>query len=201
MKSERPKGDPFSGFFYKACLFEASLIIVALILGRLAGINPFQYLFFSESAIAVGVLATMPLFLMFLLLSRWQSESFQRIRSLLLEVLGPGLYGYHWTDLFMLAAIAGLAEEILFRGLMQPWFESEWGYYPGLIGSNIVFGLVHAVTPLYAVLASLVGIYLGYFFDFGEQRNLLIPIIIHGFYDFLAFVALMREYRAARIAE
>jgi uncharacterized protein len=33
--------------------------------------------------------------------------------------------------------------------------------------------------------------------DYGGGRNLLIPIIIHGFYDFLAFVALMRVYRAS----
>ena len=67
----------------------------------------------------------------------------------------------------------------------------------GLIGSNIIFGLVHAVTPLYAVLAALVGIYLGLSLDYGGDRNLLIPVIIHGLYDFLAFVALMRVYRAS----
>jgi membrane protease YdiL (CAAX protease family) len=57
---------------------------------------------------------------------------------------------------------------------------------------------VHAVTPLYAVLAFLVGIYLGLALDFGGNRNLAIPIIIHGLYDFLAFVMLMRAYAASR---
>jgi membrane protease YdiL (CAAX protease family) len=65
-----------------------------------------------------------------------------------------------------------------------------------LIGSNIVFGLAHALTPLYFVLATLVGIYLGLSLDYGGERNLLTPIIIHGLYDFLAFLALMRAYRA-----
>jgi membrane protease YdiL (CAAX protease family) len=56
------------------------------------------------------------------------------------------------------------------------------------------------VTPLYAVLAALVGFYLGLSLDYGGERNLLIPVIIHGFYDFLAFVALMRVYRSSLTA-
>ena len=187
----------FDDFFKSACYFEASLVLVAVFLGWVAGIDPFESIYFSETAIAYGVIGTVPLFLMFLALEKMQGESVTTIRKLLLNTLGPGLHRYHWTDLFLLAAIAGVAEELLFRGVIQPWIEAAWGITMGLIVSNIVFGLVHAVTPLYAVLAALVGIYLGLSLDYGGERNLLIPIIIHGFYDFLAFVALMRVYRAS----
>jgi len=187
----------FDDFFKSACYFEASLVIVAVFLGWVADIDPLENLYFSETAIAYGVIGTAPLFLMFLALEKMQGESVVNIRKLLLNTLGPGLHRYHWTDLFILAAIAGVSEELLFRGVIQPWIENSWGITAGLIGSNIVFGLVHAVTPLYAALAALVGIYLGLSLDYGGERNLLIPIIIHGFYDFLAFVALMRVYRAS----
>ena len=187
----------FDDFFKSACFFEASLVLVAVFLGWIAGIDPFESIYFSETAIAYGLIGTIPLFLMFLALEKMQGESVTTIRKLLLNTLGPGLHRYHWTDLFLLAAIAGVAEELLFRGVIQPWIEASWGIAAGLIVSNIVFGLVHAVTPLYAVLAALVGIYLGLSLDYGGERNLLIPIIIHGFYDFLAFVALMRVYRAS----
>ena len=183
-------------FFKSACYFEASLILVAVFLGWVANIDPFEHLYFSETAIAYGVIGTLPLFLMFLSLEKLQGESVVKIRKLLLNTLGPGLHSYHWSDLLILAAIAGIAEELLFRGVIQPWIENSWGITTGLIASNIVFGLVHAVTPLYAVLAALVGIYLGLSLDYSGDRNLLIPVIIHGFYDFLAFVALMRVYRA-----
>jgi CAAX protease family protein len=186
----------FDEFFKSACYFEASLILLAVLLGWVANIDPFENIYFSEAAVAYGVMGTIPLFLMFLALEQMQGKSVANIRKLLLNTLGPGLHRYHWTDLFILAAIAGVSEELLFRGVIQPWIESSWGITAGLIGSNIVFGLVHAVTPLYAVLAALVGIYLGLSLDYGGDRNLLIPIIIHGFYDFLAFVALMRVYRA-----
>jgi uncharacterized protein len=186
----------FDEFFKSACFFEASLVLVAVFLGWVANIDPFKNIYFSETAIALGVIGTAPLFLMFLAMEQIQGKSVTDIRKLLLNTLGPGLHRYHWTDLLILAAIAGVSEELLFRGVIQPWIESSWGMTAGLIVSNIVFGLVHAVTPLYAVLAALVGIYLGLSLDYGGDRNLLIPIIIHGFYDFLAFVALMRVYRA-----
>ncbi|UOA07242.1 CPBP family intramembrane glutamic endopeptidase [Methylobacter sp. S3L5C] len=187
-------------FFKSACYFEASLVLVAIILGWVADINPFQNIYFSEAAITYGLIGTIPLFLMFLALEKIQGGSVVKIRELLLDTLGPGLHRYRWTDLFLLAAIAGIAEELLFRGVIQPWIEGAWGLTAGLVVSNVVFGLVHAVTPLYAVLAALVGFYLGLSLDYGGERNLLIPVIIHGFYDFLAFVALMRVYRSSLTA-
>jgi membrane protease YdiL (CAAX protease family) len=187
----------FDDFFKSACYFEAALILVAIALGWVADINPFANIFFSESALAYGMLGTIPLFLMFLGLEQIQGKSVVNIRKLLLNTLGPGLHRYHWTDLFILAAIAGVSEELLFRGVIQPWIERSWGIAAGLIVSNIVFGMVHAVTPLYALLAALVGIYLGLSMDYGGDRNLLTPIIVHSCYDFLAFVALMRVYRAS----
>ena len=183
-------------FFKKACSFEAALIPVAVVLGWIAGINPFENLHFSESAIAYGVVGTMPLFLLFLTMEQMQIDSVVKIKNVLFETLGPSLHRYHWTDLLILASIAGLSEELLFRGIIQPWIESSWGMTAGLVASNILFGLAHAITPLYAVLATLVGIYLSLSLDYGGDRNLLVPIVIHGLYDFLAFVALMRAYRA-----
>jgi uncharacterized protein len=184
-------------FFKSACLFEAALIVVAVVLGWLSDINPFASLHYSETAIFYGILGTIPLFLLFLLMEQLTAESVVTIRRLLLETLGSALHRYHWTDLFILAAIAGISEEILFRGVIQPWMETSWGLTAGLVGSNILFGLVHAITPLYAVLATLVGIYLGLALDYGGDRNLLTPVIIHGLYDYLAFLALMRSYRAS----
>lgn len=190
--------NPFSPerFFKSACLFEASLLIVALVLGWLTGINPFADLRYSQAAVFYGIAGTVPLFLLFLLLQQTSHEAVVNIRRMLLNMLAPGLQDCHWADLFVLAAIAGISEEMLFRGVLQPWLENIWGMTAGLIGSNLVFGLVHAITPLYAVLATLVGVYLGWAMDFGGERNLLTPILIHSLYDFLAFVMIMRSFRA-----
>ncbi len=182
-------------FFISACIFEATLIPLAIILGWISSINPFANIFFTETALATGLMGTIPLILIFLAFEQIQANSVGEIRQLLMDTLGPGLQDRHWTDLLILALIAGIAEELLFRGVIQLWIEQSWGITAGLVISNCMFGLVHAVTPLYAFLASLVGIYLGLSLDYGNEKNLLVPIIIHSLYDFLAFLALIRMYR------
>ncbi|WP_031434537.1 CPBP family intramembrane glutamic endopeptidase [Methylomarinum vadi] len=184
-------------FFKTACYFEGSLLVVAVVLGWIADIDPFENLHFSEKAMFYGVAGTLPLFVIFVAMQNLQIEAVQQVRKLLLETLGPSMHRYGWADLFILAAIAGLSEEVLFRGVVQPWIEAGWGRSAGLVFSNIIFGLVHAVTPLYAILATLVGIYLGLSLDYGAERNLLTPVIIHAAYDFLAFLVIMRAYKAS----
>ncbi|MDD1606485.1 MAG: CPBP family intramembrane metalloprotease [Methylococcaceae bacterium] len=185
-------------FFKTACLFEASLIVIAVLLGWIVDIDPFATLYFSEPAIAIGIIGTLPLLLLFLSLEYLSQKSVVDIRNLLLKTLAPSLHQRHWTDLLLLATIAGVSEELLFRGVIQPWITASWGIVAGLWVSNIIFGLVHAVTPLYALLVTFVGLYLSLSMEVGGgENNLLIPIIIHSLYDFLAFIALMRMYRAS----
>ena len=182
-------------FFQTACLFESSLILIAIVIGWMTEVNPFADLYFSEMTLLYGVMGTVPLFLLFLITEYLPFNSLKEIKQLLLETLGNHFKYYNWADLLILAVIAGVAEEILFRGTLQPWLEQRLGMGAGLILSSILFGLVHAVTPLYAFLAGLVSLYLGLALDYGESRNLLTPIIIHALYDFLAFIVLMRVYK------
>lgn len=188
-------------FFKWACYFEASLILVALVLGWIADIDPFENLHFNQNAFFYGLMGAAPLFLLLMALSQINISAVQNIRKLLLDTLGSSLHRLQWQDLLVLSAIAGISEEVLFRGVLQPWLETAWGMTAGLLASNAIFGLVHAVTPLYAVLAGLVGVYLGLCLDYGGQRNLLTPILIHGVYDFLAFMVIMRAYATEQKGE
>ncbi len=88
-------------FFKSACRSEAALILVAVVLGWLSGINPFADLHLTESAILYGILGTIPLFLLFLLLEHLSADSVVTIRRFLLETLAPALHRYHWADLFI----------------------------------------------------------------------------------------------------
>lgn len=182
-------------FYQKACRFEASLLIAALALGWLAGVDPAANLHFSERDLAYGIAGTAPLILLFFALEHLSIPAATQIRELLLQTLAPGLAGRHWTDLLALSAIAGVSEEMLFRGVLQPWLADSWTPAAALIGANLLFGLAHAVTPLYAVLAALVGTYLSLSMQAGGGVNLLVPIVIHGLYDFFALWLLIRLYR------
>jgi hypothetical protein len=149
----------------------------------------------SISALLWGLAGAIPLYGLFVLSERLPATGFQQIKRFLIDYLGPFLDTCRWTGLFYLALLAGITEEILFRGLLQALFELHWGWLVGIIASNILFALAHSITPLYVLLAGLTGIYLGFSLDFGGERNLLTPITIHAFYDFLAFLAVARAYR------
>jgi len=186
-------------FFKTACYFEGSLILVAIVLGWVAGIDPFENIYLSEKAVLYGLFGTLPLLLIFFALEYMSIPSVLKIRQVLFETLGPSMHKYKWADFFVLAVIAGFSEEVLFRGLIQPWMENSWGMTAGLVTSNLLFGLVHAMTPLYFILATAVGIYLGMFLDYGGERNLLTPIVIHSLYDFFAFMVIIKAYRTSQI--
>ena len=182
-------------FFKTALYFESSLILVAIILGAIAQINPFEFIDFNERVLLNGLIGTLPLCVIFLALNHLKIEPLLKIRKILHDTLGESLVDLHWTDLFVLAAVAGISEEILFRGVIQPWLENSWGIVAGLIISSVLFGLVHAVTWLYFILAVSVSFYLGMYLDYENTRNLVTPIIIHGLYDFFAFMVILQSYR------
>jgi len=182
-------------FFRFACLFEASLSLIAIVLGWVLNVDPFADLLYSETAVTNGLLATLPVVLLFFALQSMSYAPLRYIRQLLQETMGARLIGCSKSDLLILALIAGFSEELLFRGVLQPWLEQVTGMMAGLLLSNVVFALVHAVTPLYALLAMVMGVYLGLSLDYGDQRNLMTPIIAHALYDFVAFLVILRHYR------
>ncbi|MGE5192485.1 MAG: lysostaphin resistance A-like protein [Deltaproteobacteria bacterium] len=172
-------------FLAVAILFEGSLIGIAEVLGWWFDIRPFASLVCDWRGVIWGLAATVPMFALFLLGNRYPIGPLREIKQFLVDALGPSLAACRWYDLLLIGAVAGFGEEILFRGVLQPLIGQLW--------SNVVFGLVHFVTPTYALLAGLLGGYLGWLLKASE--NLLAPIIAHGLYDFLAFLVVARECR------
>ena len=60
-----------------------------------------------------------------------------------------------------------------------------------LVAASFVFGCFHPLSATYAVLAALIGLYLGLLLIF--TGNLLAPALAHGLYDFIALVCLVRD--------
>jgi membrane protease YdiL (CAAX protease family) len=187
-----------SAFLRVATWFEGSLVVLAFFIGWLSGLQPWAELKFDLAAIGYGVAATIPLYLLFLCSYRAPLRQLESIRDFLIDRMGPLLHGCGRVQLAYLAVLAGVTEETLFRGVLQPLLELHWGWSGGLIASNLLFALAHAITPLYAVLAGATGIYLGLSLDLTGERNLLVPMVIHALYDLLAFLVVARAYRRRR---
>ncbi|CAJ1936545.1 unnamed protein product [Cylindrotheca closterium] len=76
---------------------------------------------------------------------------------------------------------AGFGEEMLFRGVLQYGLAAKVGTAASLVVASLIFGALHAVTPLYALLAGVASVYFGYLYlSFG---NLAVPIYAHALYD------------------
>jgi len=106
--------------------------------------------------------------------------------ALVVERLGALLAGQSVAGLAALAIVAGVSEEILFRGVIQPGL-SRWmpaGF--ALLATSLLFGLVHFASRSYAVMASIMGLYLGLLFQL--TGNLLAPVVAHATYDFVALL-------------
>ena len=175
-------------FLSAAVLFEGSLIGIASALGWWFKIDPLQHLVWDIHGVIWGLAATIPMFGLFLAVNRFPIGPFQTIKQFLHEALGPSLVVCRWYDLLLVAMVAGLGEELLFRGVLHPLVGMFW--------SNVIFGVLHFITLPYALLAGLIGGYLGGLLD--QSESILAPIITHGLYDFLAFLVVARECRKAR---
>ena len=86
--------------------------------------------------------------------------------------------------------MAGIGEELLFRGVLQPALAAHLPTWIAVVAVGTLFGLAHWLTAAYAVLAGIVGIYLGALFAL--SGNLLVPIAAHACYDLVALFVLAR---------
>lgn len=176
-----------SQFLNFAGLFEGGLALAALGVGWLVEINPLEHLVWSWPAVGWGVLGAIPTFLFFYLTYRFPVGELRRIREFLSRELAPSLSILRWYDLILMSVLAGVSEELLFRGLLQPWIGPLW--------SNVLFGAVHWITPLYALIAFAIGSYLSWTMSVPEPHNLLTPIVTHAVHDYLAFLMIVAIYR------
>ena len=176
-----------------AVIFEGGLAAVALAGGWLTGRPLLAEVRLDLRDALVGLAATLPLVAALLVVVRVRWRPLRRLVALIEEVVVPLFESCRPLDLALIAAVAGVGEELLFRGLVQGWLDARWGTPAALLVASLLFGAAHAVTWTYAVYATLVGIYLGWLWL--ASGNLLVPVIVHAGYDFFALVYLVRRER------
>ncbi|MEW4567345.1 CPBP family intramembrane glutamic endopeptidase [Tautonia sp. JC769] len=177
-------------FVRTAIIVELALVLVAIGIGWPLGIEPWRDLELDLRGMMLGLAATLPMVVLLLVCDRSTSRALARIRGLLDQLLLPPLRGRPWWELALIAGAAGLGEETLFRGVIQSAFRGWLGLGPALVIASLIFGLLHAITPTYAILATLIGAYLGWLFEL--TGNLLVPIVAHAVYDGIALFYFLR---------
>ncbi len=183
-----------SQFLTGAGLFEGALLLVAFALGSVVDVHPTAELDWSWQDFGIGLLATVPMLFLLAACFLANANGLRQIREFLRETLGPLLDRCRIVDIMFLALLAGICEEVLFRGLLYQWI-SAWNVTLAVIVCNLLFALAHSITPLYAMLAGFIGLYLTALMTVDATPNLLIPMTAHAAYDFVAFLVILWDYR------
>ena len=175
------------GFVRQALLFEGSLGVAALVAGIWMRDPAWRQIRWSPAAAGWGLVATVPMIALMWLLRQVRTGPFGRLNRVVDEFVVPLFAGISLGQIAAIALVAGTCEELLFRGTIQTALAGWLGLAAAVVLTNVLFGLIHFVTPLYAVWAAIIGAFfsgLWWYFD----RNLLTPIVAHAVYDFVALV-------------
>ena len=107
------------GVFRQVVLFEASLFLVAVVLAWIFAIPLRHHGAWNGEGLVIGLTSSLPMISMFfwLLQSKWQPSV--RIREMMDTTILPIFKGFSTLQLGILACVAGISEEVLFRAVIQ----------------------------------------------------------------------------------
>jgi membrane protease YdiL (CAAX protease family) len=172
-----------------AIAFEAALGAAGWLIALVSGVPIVPRLQLSSDVAVRAAFALLPM-LGILWLGLWSNwPPLVRLRELVESVIGQLFRGAPWWALALVAIAAGVGEELLFRGALQPLAERALGATGGLIVASVVFGALHAASATYFILATGVGVYLGWLAQ--HYNDLVAPIAVHAAYDFVALAVLV----------
>ncbi len=173
-----------------AIVFEGGLVGVAVLLGWVLGRPSLELIQPSWRGLLLGLAAAVPLIPVMLWCSHSEWGPMRRLMKEVDQAIAPFFARASVLALLIIAFLAGLGEELLFRGVIQPALLELSGTAISLIVTSLMFGLLHLITPTYAILAAAFGFYFGSLML--TTGDILVPIVAHAVYDVVA-LGFLRE--------
>jgi len=176
-------GYPRSRLLGLSILTETSALLIALLLAKIFEIRFPIFTTNPLMTLSVSAIGTLPPLLMFVMVFSKKTQHFSTVldlRRTLKTVVSPLFSETRVSDILLISVLAGVCEEVLFRGVLQQLI--------GILPASAVFGLLHALSPTYAVLAGLMGLYLGLLFSI--TQDIIVPVLVHFLYDLGALMTL-----------
>ncbi len=167
-------------FFMMTIYVQGGILILGIVLSFLFKIELLQILNFNLSAIIVGSIAGTTLALIIAAVYKSRFKIFKKLQKDLTKTLKV-MSGFNFFQILLISFIAGLTEEIFFRGFLQQVIEINFGLVTALIISGILFGVMHYISNVYTVYIFFVSAVFGLIFVFTE--NLWGAIFAHFLFD------------------
>lgn len=177
-----------------ACLAEGGLVGLAWLLAwlfevpLLSLINPPGR---QTQAFLIGLAATAPMvvFLLWMNRTRWAPVVDLRVQAE--RLVGRLTSGASPASVLTIALLAGIGEELLFRGTLQPALGARLTPWGGVAAASLLFGLAHPLSRAYVVVAGIGGLYLGTLAQLTGE--VLSATVAHAAYDIVALAWLGRR--------
>jgi hypothetical protein len=177
-----------------ALAFEGAIGLAALLLAWILRIPLAPLIYIDGNGLALAGLGVLLLGVVFFLVSRSSWPPFRKIRDQLDAILPRFLGGASLGVILLVAAVAGISEELLFRGVIQHGLDIHTATWVAVVAANIVFALAHLITPTYGVLALFMGAILSTVFL--VSGSLIAAALTHALYDFAALTYYLRRKEA-----
>jgi membrane protease YdiL (CAAX protease family) len=174
-----------------AVAFEAALGLAAVALSSYFHLPLAQRLRVTQATAVRSCFALLPMLLLLWIAMHTHWRPIATLRRQVQRMVREMFAGVGWAGLAMVSLAAGVGEELLFRGALQPLAERWLGPLNALIIVSVVFGALHAASWLYFLLAAAVGVYFGWLAQ--SFDDLTAPILVHSLYDFAALMALQKH--------
>ncbi len=171
--------------------------VLAITIGWPLGLNPLDLVTADWWALLWGCLAAFPMLGALALSDRLPFWPFNDVADVVERLIRPLFARTSIAELAVISALAGIGEELMFRGLIQEglarWIGGPVGVWIALVVASVLFGLLHPMNWAYVLLAAIMGFLFGGLWI--ATGNLLVPIVTHALYDFLALIWLVRMQR------
>jgi membrane protease YdiL (CAAX protease family) len=189
-----PENESRTDGFPMAVVIEGGLAVLALVLAWLFSVPLREQIptFGPPLAWAVGrgLLVTVPMLAVFWWLVHSDRSTLRQLRQQVEWLIGEMFPQAGIGQFAMVALLAGVGEELLFRGVLQTLLGRWTTPVSGLLIAGLLFGAAHALSKLYFALATAIGLCFGGLTLY--YNDLVAPMVAHGVYDFVALVYLSR---------
>jgi membrane protease YdiL (CAAX protease family) len=172
---------------------EGLLVILAIGIGLLLKMPVKEWIAWSLSGLAWGAGGMIALLALLALCRRSRLRPLRKLMHLVDTQVKPLFRDCSIFDLLVISILAGICEELFFRGFLPGLLENWLSPGPTLVITSALFGLAHCISKEYAVFAALLGLLLGGLVIL--TGDLLASILAHTGYDFVALLILTQRSR------
>ena len=196
-----------NSFVLQAIFFEGAMALIGAALALFCGLDLWKAFHTPDlltlfKQFGLGVVFAAGMGLLFTLLDYIPWRRLKQVSQKTKEVVVATMKNVTRFNRFLVCLLAGIGEEILFRGFIfvaifefWPWgLEYNLNIIAAIVFSSILFGLGHYVTLLYFIITGLLGA--AFCLVFLWTGSLIAPVVAHALYDFYAMELALKEDEA-----